>query len=50
MIRKLVAILESIFKLSCPYCHGIMDGDMYDPLIDHIIYTCRKCHKQFILI
>lgn len=47
-MKKIVMFFERVFKLHCPYCKSVMDSEMYDTQIDHMVYKCRGCGKRFV--
>lgn len=48
LLNKIKTLYEKIFKLHCPICGGIMDSEMYDMDIDHMVYKCRECEEEWI--
>lgn len=48
LIERIKRFWEKRFKLHCPDCGGVMDGDQLDMELDKVVYTCRKCGKEWV--
>lgn len=47
-MKKIIRFFEKIFKLHCPSCGGVLDSAFLDMEIDHVVYKCRNCGKEWI--
>jgi len=45
---RIIKWIKHLIALKCPDCGSDMAGDMYNSIIDKVIYTCTKCGKQWI--
>ena len=47
-IKRIIEKIKDIFSLHCPACNGRMQVEDLDMEIDHIVYKCKKCGKEWI--
>lgn len=47
-MKKFWIKVLNFFSFHCPDCGGKMKGDGYDSFYDKVVYTCTKCHKEWI--
>ena len=47
-MKRIIMFFEHVLKLHCPCCNSVIDSEMYDMQIDHIVYKCRGCGKRFV--
>jgi DNA-directed RNA polymerase subunit RPC12/RpoP len=47
-IKRILEKIKDIFSLHCPECGGRMKSEYLDMEIDHIVYKCKKCGKEWL--
>lgn len=47
-MKKIIEKLKDIFSLHCPECNARMKSEYLDMTIDHVVYKCTKCGKEWI--
>ena len=48
MLKIIIEKLKDIFSLHCPESKGRMKSEYLDMEIDHMVYKCTKCGKEWI--
>lgn len=47
-VKKIIEKIKDIFRIHCPECNGIIKSEYLDMEIDHVVYKCTKCGKEWI--
>lgn len=47
-VKRIIEKIKEIFSLHCPDCRGAMKSKYLDMEIDHMVYKCTKCGKEWI--
>lgn len=47
IIEKIKKFFKNILKNTCPDCGEPMENEMFDMVLDCIVYKCPKCGKRW---
>ena len=47
-VKRIIEKIKDIFRIHCPDYGEIMKSEYLDMEIDHMVYKCTKCGKEWI--
>ncbi len=47
-MKQFLEWIKDLFCLHCEDCGGRMKSEFFDMEIDHMVYKCQKCGKEWI--